>query len=60
MPAELKELMRHESVDSTLRYYVGTNARRTAKTLWTAHKQVKNVNKAPARSQVRDGVNASS
>ncbi len=64
MPADLKELMRHESIDTTLRYYVGNNARRTAKTLWTAHKQAKNVNKnvntASAPSPVPVDANASS
>lgn len=64
MPADLKELMRHESIDTTLRYYVGSNARRTAKTLWTAHKQArnvnKNINKAPSSSSAQRGVNASS
>ena len=30
MPAQLRELMRHESIETTLRYYVGTNAERTA------------------------------
>ena len=36
MPAQLKELMRHESIDTTLRYYVGTNAERTADACWDA------------------------
>jgi len=26
MPAQLKELMRHESIETTLRFYVGTDA----------------------------------
>jgi len=30
MPAQLMELMRHESIDTTLRYYVGIDAQRTA------------------------------
>jgi integrase len=34
MPAELKEMMRHESIETTLRYYVSTNAERTAETCW--------------------------
>ena len=34
MPADLKELMRHESIETTLRYYVGTNAERTAENCW--------------------------
>jgi integrase len=38
-PAVLQELMRHESIETTLRYYVGRNAQNTAKTLWQAHKK---------------------
>ena len=34
MPAELKEMMRHESIETTLRYYVSSNAERTAETCW--------------------------
>jgi hypothetical protein len=34
----LKELMRHESIDTTLRYYVGRNAQSTAAVLWEAHR----------------------
>jgi hypothetical protein len=31
---ELMELMRYESIETTLSYYVGRNAERTAKILW--------------------------
>ena len=41
MPAQLKELMRHESIETTLRYYVGANAERTADACWEAYKQAK-------------------
>lgn len=34
MPAELRELMRHESVETTMQYYVGVNADATADKLW--------------------------
>lgn len=34
MPAVLQELMRHSDVKTTLRYYVGQNADRTADLLW--------------------------
>ena len=34
MPAELQQLMRHESIETTLRYYVGANAERTADSCW--------------------------
>ncbi len=30
MPAELKELMRHASIETTMTYYVGQNAEATA------------------------------
>jgi len=36
MPIILKELMRHESIDTTMRYYVGANAERTANAIWEA------------------------
>jgi len=39
MPPVLKELMRHESIDTTMKYYVGQNAQNTAKTLWAAYQQ---------------------
>ncbi len=37
MPAVLKELMRHASIDTTMRYYVGANADQTAADLWKLH-----------------------
>ncbi len=36
MPQILMELMRHESIDTTLRFYVDQNAQRTASILWEA------------------------
>jgi integrase len=39
MPVDLMALMRHESIETTLRYYVGRNAQNTANTLWEAHKK---------------------
>jgi integrase len=36
MPAVLRELMRHESLETTMRYYVGVNAEATADELWAA------------------------
>jgi putative heme degradation protein len=39
MPAQLKELMRHASMETTLRYYVGTNAERTADACWEAYER---------------------
>ncbi len=37
MPQVLQELMRHEQIETTLRFYVGRNAQRTADVLWAAH-----------------------
>jgi integrase len=34
MPAQLMELMRHESIETTMKFYVGRNAERTAAMLW--------------------------
>lgn len=38
MPQVLMELMRHENIETTLRFYVGRNAQVTAETLWAAHR----------------------
>jgi hypothetical protein len=38
MPNVLQELMRHESINTTMKYYVGQNAKRTASILWEAHR----------------------
>ena len=38
MPQVLMELMRHESIETTLRFYVGRNAQTTAAVLWDAHR----------------------
>jgi integrase len=39
MPKELMELMRHKSIDTTMRFYVGQNADKTASILWAAHRE---------------------
>ncbi len=36
MPTVLRELMRHESIETTMKYYVGVNAEATADELWAA------------------------
>lgn len=38
MPQVLMQLMRHESIDTTMRFYVGRNAQTTADVLWEAHR----------------------
>ena len=41
MPPDLMILMRHENIETTMRYYVGRNAQNTAKTLWEAHQRAR-------------------
>jgi integrase len=48
MPAVLKELMRHASIDTTMRYYVQQNAESTADTLWACHERETQPAVAPA------------
>ena len=43
MPKVLKELMRHRSIETTMRYYVGKNAEQTADVLWAAVEQIEKV-----------------
>ena len=54
MPQVLMELMRHESIDTTLRYYVGRNAQSTAAVLWEAHRkpQVTFLVTVPAKTKI--------
>ena len=47
MPAQLMELMRHESIETTLRFYVGTDARAKAEEAWAAFDAVQLVFGAP-------------
>lgn len=42
MPAVLQQLMRHESVETTMRYYVGQNAEATADAVWNAWQERQN------------------
>ena len=39
MPPILQQLMRHESIETTLKYYVGRNAQLTASILWEAYEK---------------------
>lgn len=41
MPQVLKELMRHKSIDTTMKIYVGQNAEKTADALWLAYAQLR-------------------
>jgi integrase len=40
LPKVLMELMRHESIETTMRFYVGQNAQRTADAAWAAYELV--------------------
>jgi len=44
MPQTLMELMRHESIETTMKYYVGRNAEATADVLWKAHENTDSSN----------------
>ena len=54
MPQVLMELMRHESIDTTLRYYVGQNAQRTAKVLKEAYQTACERSEAVKKIDLRD------
>ena len=60
MPAQLMELMRHESIETTLRFYVGTDAQRTAEAAWAAFDALQRVFAGPFANSFanswRDGV----
>lgn len=58
MPTVLRELMRHESIETTMRYYVGQNAESTADTLWACHEEQGKA--APAKRRSRSGSNLGS
>lgn len=47
MPAQLMELMRHESIETTLRFYVGTDARAKAEAAWVAFEALQRVFSGP-------------
>ncbi len=49
MPQVLKELMRHESIETTMKYYVGRNAQMTADILWEVYDQKREEPKAKKR-----------
>jgi integrase len=54
MPQVLMELMRHESIDTTLRFYVGRNAQRTAKILREAYDQARKAKESRDEDGPRD------
>ncbi len=54
MPQVLMELMRHESIETTMRYYVGRNAQTTAAVLWEAHESNKRGNTRQNRQRATE------
>ena len=53
MPTVLQQMMRHESIETTLRFYVGRNAEAAAKVMWDAYQREagnKSGNTAPLRA----------
>jgi hypothetical protein len=55
MPAKLMELMRHESIETTLRFYVGTDAQRTAEAAWVAFEALQRVFSGPFANSATSG-----
>ncbi len=55
MPAQLMELMRHESIETTLRFYVGTDARAKAEAAWAAFDEVQRVFAGPFANSATSG-----
>ena len=60
MPTDLMALMRHESIETTLRYYVGRNAQNTARTLWEAHRKATASNSLGNRAPESSSANETS
>ena len=57
MPQVLMELMRHESIETTLRYYVGRNAQATATILWDAARSELGAQSGPQASHPQEATN---
>ena len=55
MPAQLMELMRHESIETTLRFYVGTDARAKAEAAWAAFEALQQVFAGPFANSAPSG-----
>lgn len=51
MPPVLQELMPHENIQTTMRYYVGQNAKRTAAIFWEAHREAVRSSAGPATQE---------
>ena len=60
MPQVLMELMRHESIETTQKYYLGRNAQRTADVLWGAVETLKRNDSVPSTNRGPAADNAKS
>ena len=52
LPKVLMELMRHESIATTMRFYVGQNAQRTADAAWAAYELAQNRQQAGQKTPI--------
>jgi integrase len=50
MPTVLRELMRHEDIGTTMKFYVGQNAEKTAEAVWAVVGNIQGNTRQPARS----------
>ena len=55
MPAAFKELRRHESSDTTMRFYVAATAQRTNNVIWASFKQEQESWRAMLRARLPSG-----
>jgi integrase len=54
MPPVLMQLMRHESIETTMRFYVGRSVQATADVVWEAYKKAKEQSGTVLRDSLRD------
>jgi integrase len=54
MPVVLQKLMRHASIETTLKYYVGNDAREMGKAVWQAFRTAARPEPSPAREGVKE------
>jgi hypothetical protein len=57
MPPVLMQLMRHESIETTMRFYVGRSVQATADVVWEAYERAKEPPRKespPERDTLRD------
>ncbi len=56
MPQILTQLMRHESIDTTMKFYVGRNAEKAADALWEAveHRASRRAGASGKKSEISD------